>query len=291
MSRVFITGSADGLGKMAAQVLVEQAHRVVLHARNVKRAKDALAAVPGAETAVIGDLSSISETHSVAEQINRLGRFDAVIQNAAVVNREKKRISTQDGLPHVFATNTLAPCILTALIHRPKRLVYVSSGLHREVNTTLEDMLWTKRKWQGSEAYAETKFHDVLLAFAVARLWPTVLSNSLEPGWVPTKMGGPEAPDDLNEGYRTQVWLAVSDDPGALVSGEYFYHQKRTAPLRATRSAATQERLLSECQKISGIRLIGTLRVRVTAQRQTFCALKDAGFHGDGAQDWADSHL
>lgn len=255
MSRVFITGSADGLGKLAAQLLVQQGHRVVLHARNAKRAKDALAATPGAECAVIGDLSSISETRSVAEQVNRLGTFDAVIHNAAVGDRERNRIRTQDGLPRVFATNTLAPYILTASIHRPKRLVYLSSGLHRDVNTTLSDLLWTKRKWQGSEAYAESKFHDVLLAFAVARLWPDVFSNSLDPGWVPTKMGGPGAPDDLIEGYRTQVWLAVSEVPAVHVTGEYFYHQKRMAPNPATRVVATQDLLLSQCQKISGLRL------------------------------------
>src|SRR5262249_40252189 len=158
------------------------------------------------------------------------------------------------GLPHVFATNTLAPYILTALIERPKRLVYLSSGLHRDV-TSLSDLLWTERKWQGSEAYAETKFHDVLLAFAVARLWPDVYSNSLDPGWVPTKMGGPNAPDDLAEGYRTQVWLAVSDDPGARVTGKYFYHQKPMVSNPATRVVATQNQLLSQCQEITGMRL------------------------------------
>jgi NAD(P)-dependent dehydrogenase (short-subunit alcohol dehydrogenase family) len=256
MSRVLITGSADGLGQFAAQLLVERGHRVVLHGRNAKRAKEALAATPDAEGAVIGDLSSISETRSVAEQVNRLGPFDAVIHNAAVGDRERRRIRTQDGLPHVFATNTLAPYILTAMIHRPKRLVYLSSGLHRDVSTTLADILWTKRKWQGSEAYAETKFHDVLLAFAVARLWPDVFSNALEPGWVPTKMGGPQAPDDLAEGYRTQVWLAVSDDPAARVSGEYFYHQKRMTPSPAARVIATQDLLLSQCQKVSGVGLV-----------------------------------
>ena len=240
---------------MAAQLLIRQGHRVVLHARNAKRTKEALAAVPGAESAVTGDLSSISETRTVAEQVNRLGRFDAVIHNAAVGYRERKRIKTRDGLPHVFATNTLAPYILTGLIEQPKRLIYLSSGLHRDVDTSLKDMLWRKRKWQASEAYAETKFHDVLLAFAVARLWPNVLSNSLEPGWVPTKMGGPEAPDDLAEGYTTQAWLAVSDDRDALVSGEYFHHRKRIAPSPATRVTATQELLLSQCEKISGIRL------------------------------------
>jgi NAD(P)-dependent dehydrogenase (short-subunit alcohol dehydrogenase family) len=130
------------------------------------------------------------------------------------------------------------------------------SGLHRDVNATLEDMLWEKRKCQGGEAYAETKFHDVLLAFAVARLWPEVLSNALEPGWIPTKMGGPEAPHNLEEGYRTQVGLAVSNVPHALVSGEYFCHRKRISSSPAARIVSTQEPLLSKCEKISGARFI-----------------------------------
>src|SRR5579862_6120743 len=126
MARVFITGSSDGLGRMAAQLLIEQGHKVVLHARNPARGEEALAAVPGAETVVVGDLSSIAQTRSVAEQVNRLGSFSAVIHNAAVGYREPRRIATEDGLPHVFAVNTLAPYILTALIQRPQRLVYLS---------------------------------------------------------------------------------------------------------------------------------------------------------------------
>ena len=120
MARVFITGSSDGLGKMAAQLLLDQGHEVVLHARNEKRAKDAMAAVPGATNVVIGDLASIDQTKGVADQVNQIGVFDAVIHNAAVGYREQKRI-TEDGLPHVFAINTLAPYILTALIQRTKR--------------------------------------------------------------------------------------------------------------------------------------------------------------------------
>ena len=131
MARVFISGSSDGLGRMAAQLLIEQGHRVVLHARNELRGEEALAAVPGAETVVVGDLSSIAQTRSVADQVNRLGSFDAVIHNAAVGYREPPRIATEDGLAHVFAVNTLAPYILTALIRRPKRLVDLSSALHR----------------------------------------------------------------------------------------------------------------------------------------------------------------
>jgi NAD(P)-dependent dehydrogenase (short-subunit alcohol dehydrogenase family) len=152
MARVFITGSSDGLGLMAAQLLLEQGHRVVLHARNDQRAQDALAAAPGAEAVVVGDLASITQTRRAAEQVNAKGVFDAVIHNAAVGYRESKRLVTEDGLPHVCAINTLAPYLLTSLIQRPKRLIYLSSGLHRSGDVTLEDLAWEKRRWNGTQA-------------------------------------------------------------------------------------------------------------------------------------------
>jgi NAD(P)-dependent dehydrogenase (short-subunit alcohol dehydrogenase family) len=197
---------------MAARILIQQGHQVVLHGRNPERAEAALDAAPGAAHAVFGDLSVVEETRRVADQVNALGRFDAVIHNAGVGYREPRRIDTPSCASHVFAINVLAPYILTALIERPDRLIYLSSGMHHGVRPRLDDMLWTERRWEGSSAYAESKFYDVALAFAVARLWPEVLSNALEPGWVPTKMGGPGAPDDMRKAPVTQAWLSVSDD-------------------------------------------------------------------------------
>lgn len=238
---------------MAAQLLVEQGHRVVLHARSEQRGQQALEAVPGAESVVIGDLSSVAQTRSVAEQVNRLGAFDAVIHNAGIGYREARRIETEDGIPQLFAVNTLAPYVLTALIQRPKRLVYLSSGLHQKGDATLEDLEWRNRTWQGLQAYSDTKLHDVLLAFAVARRWKDVYSNALEPGWVATKMGGPGATDDLDAGHRTQVWLAVSDEPAARVTGEYFYHMKVRKTNPATRSTERQDELMEACKRLSGV--------------------------------------
>jgi NAD(P)-dependent dehydrogenase (short-subunit alcohol dehydrogenase family) len=240
---------------MAAQLLVEQGHKVVLHARSEQRGEQALAAVPGAESVVIGDLASIAQTRNVAGQINRLGGFDAVIHNAAVGYQEPRRIATEDGLPHVFAVNTLAPYILTALIHRPERLVYLSSGLHQSGDASLKDLVWEQRPWRGQQAYSDSKLHDVLLTFAFARHWPGVLSNALEPGWVPTKMGGRGAPDDLDQGHRTQVWLAASNDKDATVTGQYFFHMRPRKPSPATRDPQLQDALLEACGRLSGVTL------------------------------------
>jgi NAD(P)-dependent dehydrogenase (short-subunit alcohol dehydrogenase family) len=254
MARIFITGSADGLGRLAASRLVAEGHRVVVHARNAQRAAEAMAAVPGAESAVAGDLSSLAQTRAVAEQVNKMGRFDAVIHNAGVGYRERQRNATEDGLPLVLAVNTLAPYLLTALIDTPQRLIYLSSGLHRSGDASLHALDWRERAWSGGQAYADSKLHDALIAFAAARHWPAVHSNALEPGWVATKMGGRGAPDDLTAGATTQCWLAVSEEPAAQVSGEYFYHQQLREPLPAVRDVAVQERLLQACAQLSGVK-------------------------------------
>jgi NAD(P)-dependent dehydrogenase (short-subunit alcohol dehydrogenase family) len=162
---------------MAAR-LVEDGHEVVLHARDEARAQQALDAVPGARAALSGDLACLRGMADVAAQANRLGRFDSIIHNAALGYREPRRIETVDGLPHVLAINTLAPYVLTALIDKPRRLIYLSSGLHRSGDASLDDLEWRTRRWDGTAAYSDSKLHDVLLAFAIARRWPDVLSNA-----------------------------------------------------------------------------------------------------------------
>jgi NAD(P)-dependent dehydrogenase (short-subunit alcohol dehydrogenase family) len=255
MARVFITGSSTGLGLMAGQLLIEQSHEVVLHGRTRDRADDARTAAPDACGAVVGDLTMLAGMRQVAEEASQLGPFDAVIHNAGIGYREPRRIATADGLPHVFAVNVLAPYVLTALIKRPKRLVYLSSGMHHGVQPALNDITWTKRPWQGAQAYAESKLYDTVLAFAVARRWPNVLSNALEPGWVPTRMGGPGAPDDMDQAHRTQAWLATSDDPAAQVTAGYFYHLRPRDPNPAARDKQVQDTLLAICERLSGISL------------------------------------
>jgi len=240
MARIFITGSADGLGQLAAKALIAQGHEVVLHARNEKRRQDALQKVPGAAEVVIGDLSSIDETKQLAAKVNDLGNFDAVIHNAGVYIAPAEEI---------FNVNTLAPYVLTCLIQTPKRLIYLSSGMHLQGRSKLESFTTDISRI----TYSDSKLHVLMLCKAVARRWPQVYANAVDPGWVPTKMGGRGAPDDLQKGYETQVWLAVSNDHKAKVSGRYFHHRKEDRHNPEADDVQLQERLLSLCKEITGV--------------------------------------
>jgi hypothetical protein len=96
----------------------------------------------------------------------------------------------------------------------------------------------------------------MMLSMAVARKWPEVYSNAVDPGWVHTKMGGRGAPDDLQKGYSTQVWLAVSNDAEARVSGRYFHHKKQSPFLPVAKDIVLQEKLLECCERITGLRFL-----------------------------------
>jgi NAD(P)-dependent dehydrogenase (short-subunit alcohol dehydrogenase family) len=240
MARIFVTGSADGLGQLAANALIREGHKVVLHARNESRGNEALAKVPGAETVLTADLSNIEEIKQLADKVNSLGRFDAIIHNAGIYNAPGKVL---------FTVNTLAPYLLTCLIQKPERLIYLSSNMHEGGNAKIDLIKSNVERI----TYSDTKLHVVMLCKAVARKWPDVYANALNPGWVPTKMGGKGAPDSLQKGYETQVWLAVSNDEGARITGKYFFHQKQVRSNPEAEDLQLQERLLKVCEEMTGI--------------------------------------
>jgi NAD(P)-dependent dehydrogenase (short-subunit alcohol dehydrogenase family) len=242
MARLFITGSADGLGLLAAKALVNSGHSVVLHARNAERADDARKKLPGAENVLVGDLSNVEETKLLADEANGSGAFDAVIHNAGVYQAPSKTI---------FAVNTLAPYILTCLMLKPKRLIYLSSGLHLSGRPNFEGF----GPGTNRITYSDSKLHVLMLSNAVSRKWPDVYSNAVDPGWVPTKMGGKAAPDDLQKGYETQIWLATSNDEKAKVSGRYFHHQKERSHNSFADDLMLQDKFLEHCNALTGIAL------------------------------------
>lgn len=256
MALVFITGSTDGLGRAAAETLLREGHQVVLHARSADRAASIGEHASRATGLAIGDLRSAVETRGIADQVNAIGRMDAIIHNAGVY-AQQSRGARPEGHAGVLAINTLAPYMLTALIERPGRLIYLSSGLHRGGEGSLGDLDWTKRTWDPAKAYAESKLHAVALAFALARHWPNVLSNAVDPGWVRTKMGGPGAPVDVETGQRTQAWLAVSEEPAAMVSGRYWHHLSQEQPAGEAVDPRFQDQLIAKLGELTGVALPG----------------------------------
>lgn len=254
MRRIFITGSTDGLGRAAARTLIAEGHEVVLHARSAQRPAALAEVAPRSAGVVIGDLSSAVETRAIADQVNKIGRMHAVIHNAGIY-RESSRAATPEGHAMTLAVNTLAPYMLTALIERPDRLIYLSSSMHRSGGGSLRDIDWVERRWDSDRAYSESKLYLTALALAVARRWPNVLSNAVDPGWVPTKMGGAGAPDDLELGYLTQTWLAVSNDPAATVTGAYWHHRKQQKPAAEALDPDFQDQLIAKLHELTGVPL------------------------------------
>lgn len=240
MAKIFITGSSDGLGLLAAKSLIAEGHQVVLHARNAKRKEDALKEIQGAEAVLTGDLSSIEETKALAGEVNKSGAFDSVIHNAGVYNTSAQQI---------FTVNVLAPYILTSLIQKPKRLIYLTSDMHLQGKPKLEYFETDIQRVN----YSDSKLHVLMLCKAVARKWTDVYANAVNPGWVPTKMGGTSAPDNLQKGYETQVWLATSNDEQVKVSGRYFFHQKAERSNPEADNVFLQERFMELCKEITGV--------------------------------------
>lgn len=210
----------------------------MVHVHNGDRLETVHDLVDAGAAAVVGDLSDLEETRDVAEQVNRLGPMDAVIHNAGVGTGT-----------NVLPVNVVAPYVLTSLIHRPRRLVYLSSSMHRGGRASLNGMDWEGRRMTAS--YSDSKLFVTTLAMAVARMWTDVFSNAVDPGWVPTKMGGAGAPDDLRLGHLTQEWLATSDDSEARTSAGYWHHQRRIEPARSVHDQQFQDRLLSELARVT----------------------------------------
>jgi len=253
--RILVTGSTDGIGLETVRQLLAAGHDVVGHARSAARAAELRAALPGVRDVVVGDLASLAQTRDLAASATAVGPFDAVIHNAGVGGGTPERTVTADGLERIFAVNVVAPYLLTALMPRPHRLVYLTSGLESQGHVDLDDLQRTEPAWDGMAAYSDSKLCDVVLAFAVARRWRDVLATTVDPGWIKTKLGGPDAWDEVDDGAATQVWLATSDDEGARVTGRYVKRFEIQVANPEASDVAIQDGLLARLAEITSVEL------------------------------------
>ena len=240
MAKIFITGSTDGLGLLAAKDLMQKGHEIYLHARNQARKQEVLKNNPDFKGVFIADLSDIQQTINIAKEVNEAGKFDAIIHNAGVYTASGKDI---------FFVNVLAPYILSCLIEKPQRLIYVSSDMHLGGHAKLDIIKNSLDKI----TYSDSKLHVLMLCKAFAHAWSGMYINAIHPGWVPTKMGGKNAPDNLEKGFETQVWLATSNDKEALVTGNYFFHKKHSRYHVDADNITLQKQLIALCEDITGV--------------------------------------
>ncbi len=255
MARMFITGSTRGIGAETARQLIDLGHEVVVHARTTAREQKAAAQFPDAHGIVVGELDSLISTSALAAKASAFGPYDVIIHNAGIGGGVAERVQTEEGFERIFHTNVIAPYMLTALMELPKRVVFLTSGLQANGAWTPEDLQWNDRPWKGMRAYSDSKLHDLMLALEVAARYPQVISNAVDPGWIKTDMGGPSAPDPVELGAETQVWLATSDDADATATGRYLKRREVLDPNPVALDASARAQLVDELARLSGVTL------------------------------------
>lgn len=239
MKKIFITGSTTGLGFLAAKKLIEDGNEVYLHARNQVKATRLRERLPGVKEIAIGDLSKIEEVRQIARQVNSWGDFDTIIHNAGVYTSDTNL---------TYQVNVVAPYVLTCLIHRPQRLIYIASGMHIGAQLDIDHL-------EKSLDYSGSKLAIMLLMKKIARTFNDTAVNAVDPGWVPTRMGGSIANDNLEDGYLGQVWLSQSDDQLAYESGHCYYHRRFEKYDQRVDSQKLQNDLCKKLAELTQIRL------------------------------------
>ena len=249
MAKILVTGSSDGIGLAAAKLLSEQGNQVWLHARNAQRGDDARSGCPKAAGVLIGDLTSKQGITDFAAEAKKNGPWESVIHNAGI--GASKQGKTAEGLGTIFTVNSLAPYMLTCLMDKPKKLLYLSSGAHYSGSSDLSNFEHVTKE----SGYSDSKLHDIWIANAVARRWKGVQSCSMDPGWIKTNMGGSNA-----TGHVSTPAKAIADFVDGKLSigdrtGVYLNQSKEEEPLAAASDEKKQDQLFALLEKVSGLKL------------------------------------
>jgi NAD(P)-dependent dehydrogenase (short-subunit alcohol dehydrogenase family) len=274
---VLVTGGTSGIGEVAATRLAEKGARIILVARDEKRAKATLAKLRTANPDSnhvfhIADLSLMAETKRVGEEIAlREARIDVLLNNAgALFNRREE---TSEGLERTFATNHMAYFVLTnVLLEKLRatpgaRIVCTASDAHKGNRLDFDD-LQSKKRYMGFSVYGRSKLCNILFTRELARriAGSGMTANSLHPGFVATRFGAgsggfmdavlrvakPVGAISAEEGAKTIIYLTSSPDV-ANISGDYFYKCKVTAPTKEAQSDEDAKKLWEISAKLAGI--------------------------------------
>jgi NAD(P)-dependent dehydrogenase (short-subunit alcohol dehydrogenase family) len=274
---VVLTGATSGIGRAAAMALARQGVRLVLVARDAKRAADTVASI--AETTgdrdvdvVLGDLSVQRDVRAVADELRvRAPRIDVLLNNAGVVNL--RYTTTPDGIETTFAVNHLAYFMLTLLLRdslhaaSEARVVNVASDAHRWSRLDFDD-LGHARRYRAMRVYGTSKLCNILFTYELARrlTGSTITANCLHPGAVATRLGQNNgriataltkllAPffRTPEGGADTAVHLATSPDVRGTTGG-YFADRRPIRSSRVSYDPDVQRRLWEASESLTGVR-------------------------------------
>ncbi len=270
-----VTGGTSGIGKATAMALAAMGADVVVVGRDRERGEGAAAEIRAQTGArvdlALADLASQAGVRGLADEFkSRYDRLDVLVNNAGLV--QSTRTETVDGLETTFATNHLAPFLLTNLLldmlkeSAPSRVVTVSSEAERWGNIDFDD-LQSKKRYRGFPVYGMTKLANIMFTYELAeRLQGTgVTATCMHPGAVNTRFGtnnwGPmtilfrlfkpfmRTPE---QGADTVIWLAASPEVEG-VSGRYYADRKPIEPKKIANAPAARRRLWEESERLTGV--------------------------------------
>ncbi|HJN72987.1 MAG TPA: SDR family oxidoreductase [Myxococcota bacterium] len=270
--RVVISGANSGLGFVTARELARMGASVTLVCRSQGKgeiAQGQIKEATGRDTSL--ELADFASLQSVRELAERLGAIDVLVNNAGMM--QTRRMLSADGHELMFAVNHLAPFLLTHLL-LPKlegraRVVNVASRAHRRGKLDLDDLDFSKRRFDGMAVYSTSKLCNMLFNLELARRLEeedsAITSNCLHPGVIATGFGrdnsglwrlilGLVRPlmTSVDQGAETQIWLASSPDVQG-VTGEYFVDCKITAPTKQARDPLLARALWDKSAELVGI--------------------------------------
>jgi NAD(P)-dependent dehydrogenase (short-subunit alcohol dehydrogenase family) len=274
---VVVTGANSGVGFVTAKRLAEAGAEIVMVCRDPERGETARAQIAEIATGrapqlFIADLSSQDDIHDVARDIHLAhDSVDVLLNNAGSVFNKGER--TIDGIEKTFATNHLAPFLLTnvlqdLLLAAPAaRVVTVASEIYsRKLDF---ENLQGERSYNFFKAYQQSKLCNVLFAFELARRQDqtNVTSNVVSPG--PSKTGfganmtGPARTftrvmkatprfGTPEKGARTLIYATTAPElEGA--SGHFYYKERELATKPVTRNTEIAAHLWQISEAMCGL--------------------------------------
>lgn len=253
MKTILITGSTDGIGRETAKELAEKGNRIIIHGRSQAKAqkvKKELNSISSnlSHKIAAADLNSQQQVLDLSNQLKEEeAKIDVLINNAGIYQNSLE--FSEDQIEKTIAVNYHSHFILTLLLisllkkSTDPRIVNFSSMVH--AHNLDVDKIWDPIKFNGSQAYSDSKLAIILFTFKLDKVLDNITANCLHPGVINTKQlrqGWGAGGSSVKKGAETPVYLALSDEVKGE-SGNYFINKQRKKPSAAASKPELQNQL------------------------------------------------